>query len=511
MANTNLFTRIFSSLAPFDLSQLEDFPYTAFSSQKDYYQILDDWYEGRPLEVYTVDKSTGKPIETFPIKINPLKQTCAKHAATVVGQNVDSIRFGGMPFQMLPTIKPKTKAAKIKDALTKTFTKSAFGATFLSNCITAQYLGGSLIQANWLPLEKRIEISTPNVREFFGIPDRLNYWSLREAWIVREINELDARSLGYETNTGENKFFYLEYWNKKSYKVMINGTVLKFPGTDIEQSGENPFAVVPMIYIPHIRTKSFLGESIITEAVKGLIREMNLRMADIGDAVSDDSHNIIAVRNIRGNIQTINIDGRSMQNLGGGAGIGNENDPDMFAVSTKSASEPMIRFNTDLYKIYRRETNHPAVADGEDEGSQRSSLTLNVRMAPLVSEAEMERLFYSVGLNFFCNILLKMMFIKGIFEITEDMTDIDFTVQWQSMLPKDREALTQEVAVRSKNKLGSLKTLMGLFNDIEDIDEEMNSIKDEKELTAPVSPFGAKPPGDDNKQPPSSKDVKEKI
>jgi hypothetical protein len=58
------------------------------------------------------------------------------------------------------------------------------------------------------------------------------------------------------------------------------------------------------------------------------------------------------------------------------------------------------------------------------------------------------------------------------------------------MLPRDREALTTEAAVRSKNKLGSNKHIMGLFGDIQDTDEELAQIRAEKDLVQTSQPFG---------------------
>jgi hypothetical protein len=481
----------------FQLANFRDFTsYQLYLQQQEFYQVMQDWYDGIPLEAVTIDKETGKATAKFPIKINPIKGTCQKHATTVMGVNVDSIRFGGLPFQLIPDMeKPNKKISKtIKDALMKTFVSSALGAQFLTNLLISQYLGGSVLAARWLPAEKRIQIYSPNPKEFFGVPEGTDYWKLREGWIIKQIIQSEAESRGYTPAYGETRFYYMEHWTKENYKVMINGKVLKYPGTENDQAGDNPFKVVPMVYTPHIRTSGFIGDSIITETVKGIIKEINLRMADIGDAVSDDSHSYIAIRNIRGTVQTKNLgDGRPVLDLGGSNGIGNESDPDMFAVNTKSASDPMSKFVGDLYGVYRREVNHPAVADGEDEGSQRSSLTISVRMAPLVAEADMERLNHSVGLSEFAHILLIMMAEKGLNEITKDMIDTQFLVQWQSMLPKDREALTQEAAVRSKNKLGSQRHLMSLFGDINDVDEEETIIKKEVVDTPPPVPFGKKP------------------
>ena len=490
---TNVSTALFGTTTAFSLRDLEGFPYTQYEDQLAMYKIFEDWYEGIPLQITTLDEKTGKQVEKYPIKINPLKGTCQKHAATVMGQGMDSIRFGGLPFQLIPDVEKgkKKEGETIKKALMKVFLANQLGATFQSNCITSQYYGGSLLQAKWVPKTASIEISTPNPKEFVGVPDGVNYWRLREGWIVKNITEADAKEYGYTPKYQETQFLYIEHWTKEKFKIMVNGEVAKFPGSDLSQEGDNPFEMVPIIYIPHIRTSRFLGESIITETVKGIIKELNLRMADIGDAVSVDSHGYIAVRNIRGNIQTIFVgDGRPILNLGSTSGIGNDPVPDMFPIATKSASEPMSKFTEDLYKIYRREVNHPAVADGEDEGSQRSSLTLAVRMAPLVSEAEIERLFYSVGITEFARILLTMMSMKSLHDIKKEMIETMLIVQWQSMLPRDREALTTEAAVRSKNKLGSNKHIMGLFGDIQDTDEELEQIRAEKDLVQPASPFG---------------------
>jgi hypothetical protein len=493
----NIIAPLIPNLTPFALDGLstDGFPVSDFQKQTEMYNLLEEWYEGEPLNVVIVDEKTGKTVDKYPIKINPIKGTCKKHAARVIGQNVDSIRFGGLPFQLLPEMdKGKKKIGEtIRKALLRVLTYNGFGAQFLSTTIRGQYLGGNVLMAKWIPESKQIEVSTPSPKEFVGIADGSNYNRLREAWIVREISLSDAEALGYKRNILEDRYFYIEHWTKDKYKIQVNNQTLQLGGQ--MQEGDNPFKLVPFVYVPHIRVNNFLGDSLITETIKGVIRELNLRWADIGDAVSDDSHDYVAVRNVQGGISTINVgDNRPVLDLGSASGIGGTSDPDMFAVGTKSASEPMLKFSQDLYQIYRREANHPAVADGEDEGSQRSSLTLNVRMAPLVDEAEFERLFWTIGLTEFTKVLLTIMSVKKQNGITEEMIDTPFTVQWQPMLPKDREALSTEVAVRAKNKVTSRKALNAMYGDIQDVDEDMEQIKEETELDQTQSPFGQSKP-----------------
>jgi hypothetical protein len=493
----NLFTKITNSIAPFALENLqaEGFPLQLYNEQASRYAVFEEWYKGKPLEIIIIDKATGKPIEKYPIKINPIKGTCQKHAARVIGQNVDSIRFGGLPFQLVPDVeKAKKKQAKVvEDALRTIFSDNSFGSSFLSTCIRAQYLGGAIIKMKWIPDEKTIEISTPKPAEFVGFPDGANEYRLREAWMVKEITQAEAEALGYIKQTFEDKFWYIEHWTKQDYKIQVNNQVLTFED-GAKQQGENPFKLVPIVYIPHIRVDSFLGDSIITETVKGVIKELNLRWADIGDAVSADSHDYVAVANVSGGISTINVgDNRPVLDLGQTSGIGSNAEPKMWAVGTKSASESMLKFVDDLYGVYRREVNHPAVADGEDEGSQRSSLTLATRMAPLVDEAEFERLFWTVGMTEVARIILTICNIKNLHNITEELIKTPLYAQWQPMLPRDREAMSTEAAVRSKNKITSRKKLNQMYGDVADVDEDMEQIKDEAELDQVASPFGAKP------------------
>lgn len=474
MAKLSLFS------VPFSLQDLPGFPYAAYADQLDTYNTLEAWYSGAKLDESIVDAASGKKIERYPIKINPLKGTCERHASALFGQMLNSIHYGGVPVRMLADVGKgqKEQGRVVEKALKTVWEDNGGGALLIANGIVSQYLRGCVFAASWLPMEKRIGIFNPSPKEFIGFPKGANYWDLREAWIVREITKDDIGSYPTEVPLNENdtKLYYIEHWLEKEYEISINGHTVMFD--NVLQKGENPFGVVPIEYIPHIRTNAFLGNSIITEMLKGVIREINLRWADTGDAVSDDSHQPIAIRNVRGSVVVKSIDGRPVMDLGSVTGMaGNEANPDLITVALKTASDVMLSLGGELYNIYRREANHPAVADGEDEGSQRSSLTLSTRMWPLVSHIELERIFWTVGLAKFDKILLRMMEVKGIGEIKEEHIAIPLIISWAPMLPVDRTALVNEVGIRAKYKLGSQEHLMSLFQDILDIEAEIEKIK----------------------------------
>lgn len=474
-----------STVVPFELSNLKGFPSTTYQEQVELYVDLEKWFHGTVWDEGVVDSKTGKLIEKYPIKINPLPSTARKHTASLLGVSLDSIRFGGVPVQVVADPSEKAKKAlgkELKAALQKIFADSLSGSLFVQNGIASQYLGGCVFLASWQPDQKKIQISAPDPWEFIGIPMGNDFWNLRECWIVREVKEEDLARYGYEKVGLENKWWYIEHWTRTEYSISINQKVLEIDDTPL--AGPNPFGVVPAVYIPHIRDgNAFIGRGIVSMAVKGILRELNLRWADTGDAVSADSHQIIYSRNIQGNISARRLtDGRVVQDVGQTNGLAGNSDPEILSVDLKSASETMLSFDQDLYKLYRREVDHPAVADGEDEGSQRSALTLNVRMWPLQSHVEQERLFWSSGLITLAKILLKMAAVKKVYGVTEEMLNVSLMVEWSPMLPKDREQLVNELAIRGKNKIGSLEHLMALSGDIHDPEEEINKIRSELDL-----------------------------
>lgn len=497
-----------SVLGPFTLESLQGFPYTDWTSMQEKYADLKKWYDGSALDEKLINETTGEEVDKYPIHLNPIPNTCEKHTIILLGNTLESIRQGNLPIRYTIIEKEKdgkktgTKAEDdpnldiIENALVESFKEHGAGAMFVSNGITSQYLGGCVFGVSFeVGVEdgekiKKIHVFRPRQTEFLGIPAGGNPWDLREAWFIREISADEASGYGYPVRPMDNAFFYIEKWTKDEYYIKINNHTLttELPnGEEFRYEGENPYGLVPFVYIPHIRVDNFYGDSVINKAIKGLVKEMNLRFADTGDAISDDSHSEIAVRQVRDQLKPVTLpSGKVVTDLGTSAGLGaSERDPDMFAVNTASTSEPMLKFGDKLVNQYRKEARHPAVADGEDEGSQRSSLTLTTRMWPLVAHVDLERINWTTGLIKLAGIILKMCEIKGVYGIEKKhLQNYEINIRWALTLPRDREELVNEIAIRKKNHLGSLRHLLSLFDDIDDVDDEIAAIKAEIEEEA---------------------------
>jgi hypothetical protein len=487
-------------ISPFSLSNLPNFPYIRYMAQLDAYRELESWYLGTILNVEVLDKASGKKFDRYPLKINPIRNTCELHATTLMGKPASSIQDGGAPISFVcqPNT-PDEQKARIEAALKQVWIDNQGSALFASNALISQYLGGCVFEAMWLPEDQRIRITNPNPKEFIGIPDGADYWHLREAWVVKELNRIDLIQYGFDPDLKDNRWHYIEHWTPEDYGASINAKPLQVGG-ELTQ-GDNPFKLVPFVYIPHIRNWSFYGDAVITDSVRGLIRELNLRWADIGDAVSEDAHGYIFIRNVRQQIKLENVgDGRPLYNLGSTTGIGsNEANPEMIAVKPTFASDVMIKLGDKLYELYRHEVHHPAVADGQDEGSQRSAQTISTRMSPLTDHIEMERMFWTAGLQRFSHILLVMMEEKGLYGIKKGDSNITVSLQWQPMLGKDRTQLVAEVVQRAGVNLGSMELLLKILGDVENPEEEVEKIMEEMQrMNAINMPFQQPGEGDDN-------------
>ncbi len=473
----------------FLIQHLPGFPYRAYLNRQEIYEELNEWYSGFKLIKFDVDATTGRRVELYPLRINPLKSTAEKHVTILLGESMGAVESGGLPIRLNVVgkkVRNKAREKELEKIISQVLLNSNLGATLQQTATESQYLGGSVYCVDWIPTEGKIRISTIKTQEFIGEIYGADNWRLRNAWIVRAISYDEAKSLGVDR--GEySPYWYSEHWTEEEYSIRVNDVVLKVG--DVPLEGKNVFGIVPIVYIPHIRTNGFYGDSMITDTVKGIIKELNLRMADIGDAIAEDSHSLTYIKNVRGSVQVKKLGGSlTVYDLGSRQSIGtSEPDPGMESLQRQSASSPMIDFSEKLMQAYRREVNHPAVADGEDEGSQRSALTLTTRMWPLLSHVKMERQNFTDGFRVLFGIVLKMMAIKNIEGVTEADTDVNIFVSWSPMLNKDREALLQEIAIRREHQVGSQRHMIELLEDVQDIDDEISMIQAEEKSTSPMN------------------------
>lgn len=470
---------------PFSLDDIPGFPYSEYTKNLARYQELDSWYTGTVLEEVAMSEQDKREVELYPVKINPIKGAVQKHVAILFGEAPYDERPLVYP-RLLPTDGARSKNAKLaKDAenvLYQIWWESQGRSIQVENGINSQVFGGCVFKISFVPEDSlriypiRVEKVEPH--HFVGLPSSDDPWSLKEAWIVRPISHRDAELNGVYIGDDVQPYL-IEHYLPDKIEIRINRTDLGrvIDGKHISYSGENPFGFIPIVYIPHLRNKGFYGTSMIDD-LKGLVKEINLRVADYGDAVSVDSHAYLAMRNVAGAPQPQQIaPGVHVLNLQSAPNFsGQERDPDVFDIKKPSASAPMKDLIDQLYGHYRRSAYIPPVADGEDEGSQRSGLTLAMRMWPLTSHVMIERDFWTNGLDILNRMILRILFTKEEGGITSAHLNMRIKENWAPMLPRDREMIIREVTERMRSMLGSPQHLIQLLGDVDDVNQEVLDI-----------------------------------
>lgn len=472
----------------FSLRDLPEFPYNEYYENLERYDELESWFSGEALEA--TQEQASKEIDVYPLRINPIRSAAYKHAYALWGEFPEDSSAWLAPTRPIYTEeKDRTAAEIVEKALFDVWHNNNGAALQMENGTISQVYGGCVFKVSWDGSNKRVRIEIIHPKEFVGIPYYTNMWSLKEAWVVRKIDKKAA--LEYDIDIYDDEAYYIEMWTPSEYQILINNQPIIYENNGAKKifGGTNPFGFVPFIYIPHQRSGSgFYGDSMITDAAIGIVKEQNLRVADAGDAVNDESHSILAMRNVRGTPGIVKLANRiSVVNLGSNQTVtGTPDQPDLFAVNRSSVSTAMLNLTSELQNQFRREVMVPAVAEGEDEGSQRSALTLSVRMWPLTSHTKSERALWTTGLIRLNEMILNILFKKGKANLQKEHLDYKLKVKWYPILPRDQQAFVEEIVARSGVNLGSPEHLLQLLGDVDDIEMVMRQMRDWIQFQAQV-------------------------
>ena len=502
----------------FDPSQIDKFPYEEYHSNLKRYSQNEDWFTGAALDEFEDSLLGSDKVNKFPVKINPFQTSCFKHSYALFGETMNDERPLVIPKLVKESDSDNEIAEKGERILSKVWWENSGRSLQFINGLQAQIYGGCIFKASWSYFNKGLRqypivVESVHPKFFVGIPQSSNNFLLREAWVVKVISHGEANELGVQVEDHDVPWL-VEHITPTTMISEINGKRVKLnvDGREKEIPDENPWGFVPIVYIPHLRASGFYGINLIDNAI-GLVKELNLRTADFGDAISVDSHGLIGMRNITGTPKVVPIvKGRFGLNLGSSlAGMAEKGQPDAFDLGRVYASQSMKDINDLLYEHIRRALYVPAVADGEDEGSQRSALTLYVRMWPLIQHTNTERIHWTDGLNLFSRMMLKMLATDTKkTEVTEEMTKLLIKQQWAPVLPRDREVLVNEVVQRIATNLGSPELLLEMLGDVEDPEAELKRIKEwmkyVAENTVATNSFGNDPNESSSANQPQKKD-----
>lgn len=494
------------STSTMDAAHVPDsFPMIVWAEQMRRYNHYWSWFSGEEL-MKNRKTSTGKDtgIKAYPLKINPIANFAWKHAAILLGEeSSDSplplARTNAVPRPPLSggQYKPEEKelATMCKNILDEVWMNAQGRATQLENAVLTQFLGGCVFQvvfhheASPEAQRLRIPMTVKGILPDFFVPvwSGNNFWDLTECYVVYRVpNHVIAAEYGkkYAQSTA-GWGVYCEHWTRKSYSVFINNVPLTetVDGEVIEYNDRpHKFGFVPFVYIPHTRAGEFYGNSSVDD-LEGLAREINSRMADVGDSMRETVHRVRYSTDIE-----VTPEERSLIPGVKAIALGRTNPatnatPKVETEDAQQLGGEMVNFSENvLWAVLLREGHLSNIAFGEDDVSQRSAIALAMRMFPTSAHSRAERTFWTEGLTLIAKMILRICVAHKI-EIEGQQVPSDFekrlqfSVDWLPQIPRDREAQVNEIILRFQAGLISLERALHVLGDSDYIEEEIKLIR----------------------------------
>lgn len=478
------------------------FPMWVWAAQTARYREYWQWFNGDILNEDRAKTSSGRKILKYPLGINPIRNFARKHAALLLGEEkfdtadplIKSVVTPRNPLNGATTIPQEKRdlALLAQNVINLVWSESGGRALQTENATLSQFLGGSVFHLTWQPHRKNelaVPIVVQNVMPDFFLPiwESNDPWNLLEAYVVYRVPAYVAAEMYNYPYSRNGWATYCEHWTRKNYSIYLDGKPVTsgFYGTTTTYHNlPNPFGFVPFTYIPHLREGNFYGSSMV-EDLRGLTREYNARAADMGDMIRDAVHRKRYVTDLNGDPKPKLLDERGMVqaiNLGS-TNPATKTTPHVFTEDPPQLSQGITDFPEQLWSQLLREASVGDIAFGEDEGSQRSALTLAFRMYPSTSHAQMERTYWTDALNCISKNILRMCVVKRD-ELPEvNIPDnflhmLQFSQDWRPMIPRDREQEVDEVIRRFQAGLISPQDALRMFGNVEYIPEEINLIRE---------------------------------
>lgn len=496
--------RTFPALAPLMLGEKNTpplFPISIWNAQQARYDDYWKWYRGDYLAQVLGKDENGDNVYKFPLHINTVRNFARKHVAVLFGEVPDGtspmVQTVVTPKQPLDgssfSDEDRKLASVAQNVLNEVWSASAGRAIQLEAGTMSQILGGCYFQVRFE--KNRPDLLIPITIKYwdanFILPiwKGTEYWDLEEVYLVYRISGTEAA--GYSDILSPLTGFgaaYIEHWTKDWYSIYVNNVPAVIDGVK-QIEIENPFGFVPFTYIPHLREGNFFGPSIVDD-IRGLVEEYNARFADFGDAIHDTIDRKRWMTNV--NIATVKEKtvGKGVEVIDlGSENPSAKNPPNVKVEDPPQLSQALTDFPGDIWNQLLRDGSVSSTAFGEDEGSQRSALTLAFRMFPSTSHARSERTFWDVGLGKVATQIFTILAIKKInigkyLFTSQFLLNFLFSSDWFPQIPRDREQLVNEIVLRKQTNLASTKFALQQLGDVRNVDEEIENIHEDMEFMA---------------------------
>jgi hypothetical protein len=446
--------------------------------------------------------SSRANVKKYPLGINLFEQACVNHRAALFGEfETDALKF-----RITSPKATNLDVEHVEAAVDQIWVESGRNSIFLEGGLITEILGGVVYRVMRNPARKRVYVRLLQPDAFFPVWDPDDYHDIMECYVAYMIDAATAfRKYHVRLDDSKNTTVQVwEHWTRDWFEITVDGKLAYWDrGHRFPMAGSNPYTdprtglkIIPFEYFPRDRAGSFYGIPLGKNMLQ-LQNEYNLRQADLGDATMEASHQYLFKRNAP-QANGLKRPKHGELNELGTSGAGQDK-PDVFAVKAGEAPEASVKHAGSIKGDARSAAYTPPVAYGEDEGSQRSALTLAFRMWPLTQSVRTTRGYWT---DSFYRLHRKIIIVASVpgdkygYNLTPRHAEYRFVPAWSPMIPRDREGLVNEIVARKSGGLISVHRAIELLEERETefIEEEVKRIeadqKREADLLAQQSMMG---------------------
>ena len=457
---------------------------------------------------HTEDPSTSSKHEDYrwPVRYNLVKSYCLLHAGMLWGRGRTGAEAGDLFDIRVDTRKPGVREVsdqgpRLEEALQYFWAQQ--GHILRASGTIQQWAGGAILKVRWDPgwptAVGGVVLEMIQPEYFYPVWDPLNYESLLAAKIKFPVNKAVAMEK-YGLTEAELKDFedddavpVEEYWDRKQFYVIVGkragqgGVIARRPFDGKQLEGSNPWkhpvtkqGIIPIFYVPRIRTGHFFGESLAADMI-GVQEELNKTLADFGDALTRGTHPAFGLSDFNGpgsKDSVIPISRHGAVNLGNTTPGGSP--PKVHEFPLPKVPEQTDAFVTRLLDLSESAAGITPAAKGMSQGA-KSGLTMALEMLPTANLVDWERSHWEQaiarpgGIN---EALAVIWHTKGkvtdrSYKVGEGVFGLLNRVEFRPIVPRDRIEVIDEVVRLATAEAVSPKEWLRRLGDVPDLDEEL--------------------------------------
>lgn len=422
-------------------------------------------------------------VELFPVGINLVKMMCKAQSDSLFGEWEDSI----IRFDLRKDTRSKSADTDAQELAMDILDATQAETLLWEASLDREIYGGSIIRIIPTLSYPYIRWSKIDIDTFYPIWDPEDPDELLEVYQVYSITREQALAK-YNFRTEKDTAIVVVHWTLTKYETKIDDISID------SFSGVNPWNIIPFEFIPRMRIKSWYGDALTQDLIRPQ-DELNLRLADLGDSINYNTHPTRYGRNMPSAFTPENypLGPNVFWDLGKKI---TTDQPEVGLLEIKNPlPEGVFKYIEFIYDYGRTMADAPPIAFGEDNGGgQRSGITLEIRLWPLIKATRRSRAYMGGGIMRAMRksaIILSQKRLPGISSRALDsLIKSRLKPSFFPILPRDTAAIVDEVVKRLSTTPPtiSLETAVSKLGDglaevdrIEEMVEEQNE-EEEKRL-----------------------------